>query len=246
MKVGYKTIYVPVVVAKGLCPDKLSSFISQQYRWCLGSMSLLADKAFHDAPLRYRQRLCFFTGFGYYISTGVGVYVLSLPTLIMLWFLPERINISNFFWLIPTFLLYPLIAVIHKTRWRPVTLRVYTISSFAHAAAIWHALQGRAADWVPTGQTRKTGMTTQVTRLMVGWTGLTNALMAAGVVRWFMDGRPIVDVVPVVLFCVLGGFKRSSQHPDQQGCDDGTNSSVGVDEDGSGADAFAGAAAAAA
>jgi putative transposase len=43
-----------------------------------------------------------------------------------------------------------------------------------------------------------------------------------------------------------GGFKRSSQHPDQQGCDDGTNSSVGVDEDGSGADAFAGAAAAAA
>src|SRR4051812_29741167 len=89
-----------------------------------------------------------FTGFGYYISTGVGVYVLSLPTLIMLWLMPDRINISNFYWLIPTFLLYPLIAVIHKTHWRPVTLRVYTISSFAHAAAIWHALRGRAADWV--------------------------------------------------------------------------------------------------
>jgi cellulose synthase (UDP-forming) len=206
MKVGYKTIYVPVVVAKGLCPDKLSSFISQQYRWCLGSMSLLADKAFHDAPLRYRQRLCFFTGFGYYISTGVGVYVLSLPTLIMLWFMPDRIAISNFYWLIPTFLLYPLIAVIHKTHWRPVTLRVYTISSFAHAAAIWHALRGRAADWVPTGQTRKTGMTAHVTRLMVGWTALTNAVMAAGVVHWFMDGRSIVDVFPVLLFCALNAY----------------------------------------
>jgi len=206
MKVGYKTIYVPVVVAKGLCPDKLSSFISQQYRWCLGSMSLLADRAFHDAPLRYRQRLCFFTGFGYYISTGVGVYVLSLPTLIMLWFLPDRINISNFFWLIPTFLLYPLIALIHKTRWRPVTLRVYTISSFAHAAAIWHALRGRAADWVPTGQTRKTGMTAHVTRLMVGWTALTNAVMAAGVVHWFMEGRSIVDIFPVLVFCALNAY----------------------------------------
>jgi cellulose synthase/poly-beta-1,6-N-acetylglucosamine synthase-like glycosyltransferase len=206
MKVGYRTIYVPIVVAKGLCPDKLSSFISQQYRWCLGSMSLLADRAFHDAPLRYRQRLCFFTGFGYYISTGVGVYVLSLPTLIMLWFLPDRINISNFYWLIPTFLLYPLIALIHKTRWRPVTLRVYTISSFAHAAAIWHALRGRAADWVPTGQTRKTGMTTHVTRLMVGWTALTNAVMVAGVVNWFMDGRPIVDIFPVLLFSALNAY----------------------------------------
>jgi putative transposase len=41
-----------------------------------------------------------------------------------------------------------------------------------------------------------------------------------------------------------GGFKRSSQHPDPQGCDDGTNCSVDVEEDRPGADAFAGAAAA--
>jgi cellulose synthase (UDP-forming) len=206
MKVGYKTVYVPVVLAKGLCPDKLSSFISQQYRWCLGSMSLLADKAFHDAPLRYRQRLCFFTGFGYYISTGVGVYLLSLPTLIMLWFLPNRIDVSNFYWLIPTFLLYPLIAMIHKTRWRPATLRVYTISSFSHAAAIWHAMRGRAADWVPTGQTRKTGMTTRVTQVMVGWTATTNILMAAGVVHWFVQGNRAVDVLPIALFCALNTY----------------------------------------
>ena len=43
-----------------------------------------------------------------------------------------------------------------------------------------------------------------------------------------------------------GGFNRSSQHPDQQGCDVGASSSVGVDEDRPCADAFAGAAAAAA
>src|SRR4051794_15294558 len=43
-----------------------------------------------------------------------------------------------------------------------------------------------------------------------------------------------------------GGFKRSSQHPDQQGCDDGTNSSMDVDDDRPGADAVPGSAAAAA
>src|SRR5215218_367043 len=45
---------------------------------------------------------------------------------------------------------------------------------------------------------------------------------------------------------VLGGFKRSSQHPDQQGCDVGTNSSVDVDEDRPRADAVPRPAAAAA
>ncbi len=49
-------------------------------------------------------------------------------------------------------------------------------------------------------------MTAHVTRLMVGWTALTNALMAAGVVRWFMDGRPTVDIAPVVLFCALNAY----------------------------------------
>jgi hypothetical protein len=43
-----------------------------------------------------------------------------------------------------------------------------------------------------------------------------------------------------------GGFKRSSQHPDQQGCDVGTNSSVDVDEDRPRADAVPRPAAAAA
>src|SRR3954453_13451926 len=41
---------------------------------------------------------------------------------------------------------------------------------------------------------------------------------------------------------VLGGFNRSSQHPDERGCDIGTNSSMGVDEDRPAADALAGAA----
>jgi hypothetical protein len=43
-----------------------------------------------------------------------------------------------------------------------------------------------------------------------------------------------------------GGSKRSSQHPNQQGCDVGTNSSVDVDENGPRADAVSGPAAAAA
>src|SRR3954453_9654542 len=203
MKVGYKTIYIPVILAKGLCPDQLSSFISQQYRWCLGSMSLLADKRFHDSPLRYRQRMCFFTGFGYYISTAVGVFCLPLPTLIMVWFMPERVVLSNFFWLIPAFSIYPMIRLMHKSGWTAATLRVYTISSFSHAAAIWHTMRGRTAEWVPTGETRRTSMTSNVTTLMVSWLAMTNIAMLVGAVHFLASGRSIIDIGPVIAVGLL-------------------------------------------
>jgi cellulose synthase (UDP-forming) len=206
MKVGYRTIYVPVVLAKGLCPDRLSSYISQQYRWCAGSMSLLADQSFHDSPLTYRQRMCFFTGFGYYISTAVGVFTLSMPTGIMLWFLPGHIKLSNFFWVFPTLFLYPVVAIMHRTRWSPQTLRVYTISSFAHAAAIWHVFRGRTAEWVPTGEVRKTSMTAQVTRLMIAWSAGMNAVLVAGVWHFLASGRSIVDVAPVLFYTAMGAY----------------------------------------
>jgi cellulose synthase (UDP-forming) len=204
MKAGFRTTYVPIILAKGLCPDKLSSFISQQYRWCAGSMSLLRDKKFHDSPLTYRQRMCFFTGFGYYISTAIGVFCLPLPTLVMLWFMPERVQLSNFFWMVPAFAMYPLIRVMHKSGWRASTLRVYTISSFSHAAAILHTLRGRTAEWVPTGETRRTSMTSNVTTTMVLWLAGTNVVTLAGVFRFlYIWGGSVVDVGPILLVATL-------------------------------------------
>jgi cellulose synthase (UDP-forming) len=150
--------------------------------------------------------MCFFTGFGYYISTAVGVYALALPTIIMLWFLPDRVQLSNFFWIFPTLALYPIIAMVHKTSWTPATLRVYTISSFAHAAAIAHTLRGHAAEWVPSGSARKTSMTKTVTALLIGWSSITNVLMGAGVIKFLVDGRSIVDVFPVAFYCLLSAY----------------------------------------
>jgi hypothetical protein len=49
-------------------------------------------------------------------------------------------------------------------------------------------------------------MTAQVTRMMVGWTAGTNALMAAGVVHWLLQGRGIVDIAPILVFSVLNAY----------------------------------------
>ena len=102
MRVGYHVKYVPIVVSKGLCPDNAFQFLNQQYRWCTGSMSLLADKTFHEEHnISARQRLCFWSGFLYYISTGVNAFIAPLPALAMIWLLPSFVFPREFrfpFW----------------------------------------------------------------------------------------------------------------------------------------------------
>jgi putative transposase len=90
-------------------------------------------------------------------------------------------------------------------------------------------------------------------RRIVGWRASTSlrtdlALDALEQGLWTRarDAREVTGLVHHSDRGVQGGFKRSSQHPDQQGCDVGTNSSVDVDEDRPRADAVSGPAAAAA
>ena len=99
--------YVPVLVSKGLCPDTASAFLNQQYRWCTGSMSLLADRGFHEArQITKRQRLCFWAGFLYYISTAVNALVAPLPAIAMLWLVPAWVEPMNSVWLFGALLLW--------------------------------------------------------------------------------------------------------------------------------------------
>jgi cellulose synthase (UDP-forming) len=96
LKRGFGLRYVPVLVARGLCPDNVAGFVSQQYRWCAGSMSLLADRGFHNADLPLRLRLCFWTGFLYYIATGVTVFTGPASALALLWLLPAQISPTRY------------------------------------------------------------------------------------------------------------------------------------------------------
>ena len=57
-----------------------SGFLNQQYRWCTGSMSLLVDRGVPPQTrlISERQRLCFWSGFLYYITTAVNGFVAPL------------------------------------------------------------------------------------------------------------------------------------------------------------------------
>ena len=168
MKVGYQLRYVPILLSKGLCPDTLLGFLNQQYRWCTGSMSLLVDKSFHqNENFSVRQRLCFWSGFLYYITTAVNVFVAAWPGLIMLWLFPQDIYPRNTVWLLGAILLwYFVLPTVMRGYWRMDVLRVQQLYSFAHAIAIVHLLTGRTKEWVATGtaNARTTPLAVTITR----------------------------------------------------------------------------------
>lgn len=185
LKAGYQLRYVPIIVSKGLCPDTLPGFLTQQYRWCTGSMSLLADSSFHRHPaLDFRQRLCFWSGFAYYISTAVNIVIAPLPGLAMLWAFPDFIFPENTVWLLGALALwYFVLPTMMKAHWRLDVLRIQQLYSFAHAVAIAHALTGRSKEWVPTGAagTKKTPIAVTVTRTMGVSIALTQAAVWTGI-----------------------------------------------------------------
>ena len=83
---GWKSVYVPVVVSRGLVPEDLGSFCKQQLKWSRGVHEVL----FAELPrlwtrLSYWQRLSYFTICTYYISGFTMLLFLLFPYL-FLWF----------------------------------------------------------------------------------------------------------------------------------------------------------------
>ena len=157
-KQGYRVRYVPINIANGLCPTEITNFISQQYRWAAGSFSLLADETFHGhKDFTLWQKLCYFAGFLYYISTSLAVWVGALPATIMMIFFPDFIRLSNYLPLLGAFFsqlfLMPLVTA---GRVDIRVMRVQTIYSFAHSRALFDSMRGQIMGWVPTGASSKT------------------------------------------------------------------------------------------
>ncbi|NYD23906.1 glycosyltransferase family 2 protein [Kineococcus aurantiacus] len=198
LRVGFHVRYVPILVSKGVCPDSLSGFLNQQYRWCTGSMSLLMDRSFHREPhITFRQRLCFWSGFLYYVSTGVNATFALVPAIAMVLLFPSMVHPVNSVWLLGSLVLWlVLLPVVFRSRWRLEVLRVQLLYSFAHAVAIFHVVRGRTREWVPTGAAGRGAapLASQILRLakvwitvsqLLLWTGLIHGALTHGLGEWW-------------------------------------------------------------
>ena len=82
---GWKSVYIPEVVSRGLVPEDLGSFYRQQLKWSRG----VYEVAFSELPhlwrtLRWRQRLSYLT-IGTYYLFGVTTPLFLLIPYLFLW-----------------------------------------------------------------------------------------------------------------------------------------------------------------
>lgn len=197
---GWELLYLPVVLAKGVCPNDLSSFFRQQYRWCLGSMSLLGSKKFWEAKIPLRSRLCYISGFLYYIHTAILTIVAPLIPLALLFVVPEQAIIKNYIILIPailyTFVIFPMW---HKSDYGSEAYSVKMVYGWAHLFAIINSINGGAMEWHTTGAVSKKSTHYALFRfLLVAWS-LSVAFVWVGSAIWHMVYWNAWNFLPVFL-----------------------------------------------
>ncbi|WP_326616473.1 cellulose synthase catalytic subunit [Streptomyces anulatus] len=181
---GFRTQYVPVLVAKGTSPDTVTSFVNQQYRWAMGNLHLLGTPVLKRMGAPWRMRLCFYEGVVGYLTTAVNTFAAPLPPLVMMFWYPDDIRPWHVLPLLaPLWLWQVLLPRISRTRWRVEVIRANVLTSVAAATAFWHTLRGRSAAWVPTG-VRSSGSSGSMARRVVGvslvWLIVSNGAAAGG------------------------------------------------------------------
>jgi cellulose synthase (UDP-forming) len=89
---GWKSVYLSEVVASGLGPEDMASYVSQQQRWARGCLS--AIPAILRARLPWRLRLQYLLSATYFLSGWTVVLYMSLPVVRLLFGLQPLAQIT--------------------------------------------------------------------------------------------------------------------------------------------------------
>ncbi len=152
---GYDLKYLPIILSKGVCPDDIHSFFKQQTRWCLGSMTLMLNKDFWKVKIPFYTRLCFISGFAFYISNLVGLF-LTFHTLITLYFFRDKYSNDFpvvFIILLLNSLLVQILYVYKKPNFG--TILAHGAASWSYIFTLLSLFIGHKEGWTPTGAKSK-------------------------------------------------------------------------------------------
>ena len=191
MSGGYSTLYLPLNLAKGLCPDTFAATINQQYRWCLSSLDMFLPsgrgnpvrRSFYECPMNPVQRLSFMSGILYYLQSILALVTGAAPSLVMIWFYPYQIGPGNYLPILPCMLGLTAMPLMLRG-WRPQMLRTALIYSTAHLLALIDTLTHRAVAWSATGAKSHRNRTPAVAGIVLrSWVVVTQGAAWTGLFR---------------------------------------------------------------
>jgi cellulose synthase (UDP-forming) len=160
-KQGYKSIYIPEVLATGLAPEDLLSYYKQQRRWARGSLEVLfKHNPFFKRGLSISQRLQYLSSALYYLN-GLIILIDMIMPLIFLFagIKPVTTSTINFaFYFIPFMFLNLL--TLYLVSGKNITFRAlaFSQSSFTlQLSALISAILGRKDTFTITSKKALSG-----------------------------------------------------------------------------------------
>ncbi|HEX8629922.1 MAG TPA: glycosyltransferase family 2 protein [Catenuloplanes sp.] len=159
-RLGWKVRYIPIVLASGMCPDEVETFFQQQYRWCMGTLTIVGSSKFWGTRMSLAARLCYLSGLLYYVETAANVFVIPLLGLILCTGVASAISAGTYLFVVPSLIFaFVITPRWHRTPYRVETWSTRLVFGWAHVFAIWDTLRGREMGWNPTGSGKaKKGM----------------------------------------------------------------------------------------
>jgi cellulose synthase (UDP-forming) len=198
---GYELVYLPVVLAAGICPAQIDTFMRQQYRWCCGATSLIWTYHMWRVRMPWRSRLPYIAGWLWNLTTALRTLFLPLVPVGLLAFMPAQIQLRNAILLIPAVItgtiLYPLW---HNSKW---TIHIWPLAvavGWAQALAIWDFARGKVMSWDPSRGPKDA--TRRFRKAVCAWNG-TLALLWLFLAIWRVDQTHSVRFAVVTLFGVV-------------------------------------------
>jgi cellulose synthase (UDP-forming) len=176
-RAGWGLRYLPIPLATGLCPPDPDSFLTQQYRWCAGSMSLLGSRKFWTTKMRLRTRFCYLSGFCYYVHTALFTFVAPMIPIVMLAFMPTRVRLINYVFIVPSIIYnFAVFPSWHRCKFGPSAFMAKLLYGWAHVFALWDICRGRRMGWQPTGASKRKSKTRRMWVGITLWNGSTGII----------------------------------------------------------------------
>jgi cellulose synthase (UDP-forming) len=158
---GYKSIYVPEVLAEGLAPEDFLSYYKQQFRWARGALDMIFGKqSLFGAKLTRAQKMQYFSSVSFYLS-GLIVLIDALIPVVFFYTGAVPLTISTMT-LALVFLPYLFVTlyILDRSSNSTFTFRSLTFSIACfniHIQAIMGALMRKKATFVVTPKRQQAG-----------------------------------------------------------------------------------------
>ncbi len=209
---GWRSVYIPDVLAIGEAPDSIEAYSKQQLRWATGGFEIMLT----HSPLSRRrnltmdQRIQYFVTATFYLTGICPLILLIVPSLEIYFDLrPMTVSISVLTWFLyyaGFYVMQILLAwyTLGSFKWQTLTLAM--VSFPIYVKAFLNVIKGRDVGWQATGTARHNSPYNFVVPQMLFFLFL-SLTSAVAIYRDFANGVPTLAMAwNVTNTLILGAF----------------------------------------